>query len=68
LKVPSRAFLRHGYGTGAIFINGKKVVTGRIEHTISYLFDTETADVGEELYIHRTTPKATTSSPGKSTT
>jgi hypothetical protein len=37
-------------GTGAIFINGKKVATGRIERTIPFLFGVETADVGEDLY------------------
>ena len=37
-------------GTGAIFINGKKVATGRIEHTIPFLFGMETADVGMDLY------------------
>ena len=37
-------------GTGTIFINGKKVATGRIEHTIPFLFGMETADVGRDLY------------------
>jgi arylsulfatase A-like enzyme len=37
-------------GTGAIFINGKKIATGRIERTIPFLFGTETADVGVDLY------------------
>ena len=37
-------------GTGAIFINGKKVATGRIESTIPFLFGAETADVGMDLY------------------
>src|SRR5260370_6385704 len=37
-------------GTGAIFINGKKVASGRIEHTIPFLFGVETADVGMDLY------------------
>jgi arylsulfatase A-like enzyme len=37
-------------GTGAIFINGKKVATGRIERTIPFLFGVETADVGMDLY------------------
>ena len=37
-------------GTGSIFINGKKVATGRIERTIPFLFGVETADVGEDLY------------------
>jgi hypothetical protein len=34
----------------AIFINGKKVATGRIERTIPFLFGMETADVGMDLY------------------
>jgi arylsulfatase len=37
-------------GTGTIFINGKKVGTGRIEHTIPFIFGAETADVGMDLY------------------
>jgi hypothetical protein len=37
-------------GTGAIFINGKKVATGRIDRTIPFLFGVETADVGLDLY------------------
>jgi hypothetical protein len=37
-------------GTGAIFINGKKVAAGRIERTIPYIFGAETADVGVDLY------------------
>jgi len=37
-------------GTGAIFINGKKVATDRMEHTIPFLFGMETADVGMDLY------------------
>jgi arylsulfatase A-like enzyme len=37
-------------GTGSIFVNGKKVATGRIERTIPYLFGAETADVGVDLY------------------
>jgi arylsulfatase len=37
-------------GTGTIFINGKKVATGRIPHTIPFLFGAETADVGTDLY------------------
>jgi arylsulfatase len=37
-------------GAGTIFINGKKVATGRIEHTIPFLFGAETADVGMDLY------------------
>jgi hypothetical protein len=37
-------------GTGSIFINGRKVATGRIERTIQFIFGAETADVGEDLY------------------
>jgi arylsulfatase len=37
-------------GTGAVFINGKKVASGRIERTIPFLFGVETADVGMDLY------------------
>jgi hypothetical protein len=37
-------------GTGSIFINGKKVASGRIERTIPFIFGAETADVGEDLY------------------
>jgi arylsulfatase A-like enzyme len=37
-------------GTGTIFINGKKVASGRIEHTIPFIFGVETADVGKDLY------------------
>ena len=37
-------------GIGSIFINGKKVATGRIERTIPFIFGAETADVGEDLY------------------
>jgi arylsulfatase len=37
-------------GTGSIFINGKKVASGRIERTIPYFFGAETADVGMDLY------------------
>ena len=37
-------------GTGAISINGKKVATGRVEHTVPFLFGAETADVGMDLY------------------
>ena len=37
-------------GTGTISINGKKVATGRIEHTLPFLFGMETADVGMDLY------------------
>jgi arylsulfatase A-like enzyme len=37
-------------GTGTIFINGKKVASGKIERTIPFIFGTETADVGMDLY------------------
>jgi arylsulfatase A-like enzyme len=37
-------------GTGTIFINGKKVATGRIARTIPIVFGVETADVGMDLY------------------
>jgi hypothetical protein len=37
-------------GTGTIFINGRKVASGRIERTIPFLFGVETADVGTDLY------------------
>jgi hypothetical protein len=37
-------------GTGTIFIDGKKVATGRIQLTIPFLFGVETADVGVDLY------------------
>jgi arylsulfatase len=37
-------------GTGTIFIDGKKVASGRIERTIPFIFGAETADVGMDLY------------------
>jgi arylsulfatase len=37
-------------GTGALSINGKRVVSGRIERTIPFIFGAETADVGLDLY------------------
>jgi arylsulfatase len=37
-------------GTGTIFINGKKVASGRIERTTPFIFGVETADVGMDLY------------------
>jgi arylsulfatase A-like enzyme len=37
-------------GTGTIFVNGKKVGSGRIERTIPFIFGAETADVGVDLY------------------
>jgi arylsulfatase len=38
-----------------LFINGKKVATGRIERTITITFDVETANVGVDLYTPVTT-------------
>jgi arylsulfatase A-like enzyme len=54
-------------GTGAIFINGKKVATGRIAQTIPFLFGVETADVGMDLYTPVTSdyPKANNKFTGK---
>ena len=37
-------------GTGTLSINGKKVASGRIERTIPFIYGTETADVGMDLY------------------
>ncbi|MGO9643687.1 MAG: arylsulfatase [Candidatus Bathyarchaeia archaeon] len=37
-------------GMGTIFVNGKKVASGRIERTIPRAFYRETADVGVDLY------------------
>ena len=37
-------------GTGTLSVNGSQVATGRIEHTIPFIFGTETADVGMDLY------------------
>ena len=37
-------------GTGTLYINGKKVGSGRIERTIPFIYGTETADVGMDLY------------------
>jgi len=37
-------------GTGTLFVNGEELASGRIESTIPYLFGTETADVGMDLY------------------
>ena len=37
-------------GTGTIAINGKKVASGRLERTIPFIYGTETADVGTDLY------------------
>jgi arylsulfatase len=37
-------------GTGTLSINGRKVGSGRLERTIPFIFGTETADVGLDLY------------------
>ena len=37
-------------GTGTLSVNGAQVGTGRIERTIPFIFGTETADVGMDLY------------------
>lgn len=37
-------------GTGIIWINGKKVASGKLERTIPFFYGTETADVGIDLY------------------
>ncbi len=37
-------------GTGTLSINGKKVGSGKLEHTIPFIYGTETADVGMDLY------------------
>jgi len=37
-------------GTGTISINGKKVGEGELERTIPFIYGTETADVGIDLY------------------
>jgi hypothetical protein len=37
-------------GIGTLSVNGKQVATGRIERTIPFIFGTETADVGMDLY------------------
>ena len=37
-------------GTGTILVNGKKVAFGKIERTIPFIYGTETADVGMDLY------------------
>jgi arylsulfatase len=41
-------------GMGTISINGKKVASARIEHTIPFIFGVETADVGMDLYSNVT--------------
>jgi arylsulfatase len=35
---------------GTISINGEKVGSGRLEKTIPFIYGTETADVGMDLY------------------
>jgi arylsulfatase A-like enzyme len=54
-------------GTGTISINEKKVATGRIEHTIPFIFGAETADVGMDLYTPVTSdyPKGDNKFTGK---
>jgi arylsulfatase len=54
-------------GTGTIFINGKRVATGRIERTVPFLFGAETADVGMDLYTPVTSdyPTGKNQFPGK---
>jgi arylsulfatase A-like enzyme len=37
-------------GMSTISVNGKKVASGRVEHTIPFIFGVETADVGVDLY------------------
>ena len=37
-------------GTGTIAINGKREASGRLERTIPFIYGTETADVGTDLY------------------
>jgi arylsulfatase len=37
-------------GSATLSINGKKVGSGKLEHTIPFIYGTETADVGMDLY------------------
>jgi len=37
-------------GTGTLSIKGKKIASGKIERTIPFIYGTETADVGVDLY------------------
>jgi hypothetical protein len=37
-------------GTGTLSINGKRVGSGKLERTIPFIYGTETADVGMDLY------------------
>jgi len=39
--------------TGILSVSGKKVATGRIEHTIPFLFGVETTDVGIDTSSRR---------------
>jgi arylsulfatase len=45
-------------GTGTLLINGKKVGSGKLERTIPFIYGTETADVGTDLYTAVTTDYA----------
>lgn len=42
-------------GTGTLSIRGKAVASGKIERTIPFIYGTETADVGVDLYTPVTT-------------
>jgi arylsulfatase len=44
-----------GGGIGSLSINQKKAASGRIERTIPFIYGTETADVGIDLYTPVTT-------------
>jgi arylsulfatase A-like enzyme len=41
-------------GSGTISINGKRTASGRLERTIPFIYGTETADVGMDLYSNVT--------------
>ena len=45
-------------GTGTISVNGKPVATGKLARTIPFIYGTETADVGTDLYTAVTTAYA----------
>lgn len=47
-----------GGGTGTLTVNGKQVATGRLDRTIPFIYGTETADVGQDLYTAVTTAYA----------
>lgn len=47
-----------GGGKGTISINGEPVATGKLERTIPFIYGTETADVGLDLYTAVTTAYA----------